>query len=227
MKKPKSRYYARNLILIGLGEFLMVALAVCYGILPYRYAAEIAYPIRAPLTGRTPMDLGLPFRDVYFQTNDHIRLSGWFIPGSNRAAVIVAHAAGANRESMLERGAVLARHGYSILLLDLRAQGESEGGKISFGGEDVLAAVEFLKKQPEVDPGRIGALGSSLGSMVAVQAAAVSPEIKAVVVDSGALVNFEDEPSPVSLPHLLNLQYQWVTMNIWKWEKVAAPLPMV
>jgi uncharacterized protein len=48
-----------------------------------------------------------------------------------------------------------------------------------------------------------------------------------VVVDSGALVDFVDEPSPVSLPHLLNLPYQWVAMNIWKREKVAAPLPMV
>ena len=59
---------------------------------------------------------------------------------------------------------MLVRHGYGVLLLDRRGEGESEGDINLYGwnGEaDVTAAVGFLRRRPDVEPGRIGGSGLS------------------------------------------------------------------
>jgi uncharacterized protein len=51
----------------------------------------------------------------------------------------------------------------------------------SDGELDLLAAIEFLKRRPDVEPGRIGGLGLSVGGETFLQAAAHSEDVKAVV----------------------------------------------
>ena len=67
--------------------------------------------------------------------------------------------------------------GYVALRFDMRGCGESDG---EFGRiicleqvEDTKAAHAWLSNRPEVDPGRIGALGSSFGAAVSVYTAGV------------------------------------------------------
>ena len=78
---------------------------------------------------------------------------------------------------------MLARHGYGALLFDRRGEGESDGDPNVFGwaGEDIRAAVEFLRSRPEIDPDRIGGLGLSVGGEMMIEAAAESDGLKAVV----------------------------------------------
>ena len=52
---------------------------------------------------------------------------------------------------------MLVHHGYGVLLFDRRGEGESQGASNLFGwggDRDILAAVEFLKAQPDVDPAK-------------------------------------------------------------------------
>ena len=70
---------------------------------------------------------------------------------------------------------MLIRHGYGVLLLDRRGEGASEGDYNAFGwsGEpDLRAAIAFLRRQPDVDPARIGGLGLSVGGELLLQTAA-------------------------------------------------------
>jgi fermentation-respiration switch protein FrsA (DUF1100 family) len=79
---------------------------------------------------------------------------------------------------------MLARHGYGVLLFDRRGEGTSEGDPNLFGwggDRDILAAVEFLKHRPDVDPDRIGGIGFSVGGELMLQAAAESDDLAAVV----------------------------------------------
>ena len=79
---------------------------------------------------------------------------------------------------------MLARHGYGVLLFDRRGQGESEGDPHAFGWEgekDILAAISFLERRPDVDPERIGGLGLSIGGELMLHAAAETDALKAVV----------------------------------------------
>jgi dienelactone hydrolase len=85
---------------------------------------------------------------------------------------------------------MLARHGYGVLLLDRRGEGESEGDPNIFGwkGErDIHAAVAYLQQRPDVDPERIGGLGLSVGGEMMIEAAAESDSLKAVVSEGAGI----------------------------------------
>jgi pimeloyl-ACP methyl ester carboxylesterase len=123
----------------------------------------------------------VPYEDVVVRAADGAELTGWYAPSRNGAAVI---ALGMSRESPREEAAMLARRGYGVLLYDPRGWGGSEGDPHAFGWEghaDVLAAAEYLRGRPDVEPGRVGGLGLSVGGEVMITAAATSPDIAAVV----------------------------------------------
>lgn len=136
---------------------------------------------------RTPADVGLAYEAVQLRSADGIVAPAWYVPPRNGAVVILVHGLGANREYMLDRAAGFATHGFGCLLLDLRAHGDSVGGRCSIGYREVAevrAAVDYLLGHPAYPPERIGILGESLGGSVALLAAAEIPELEAVVVDS-------------------------------------------
>jgi pimeloyl-ACP methyl ester carboxylesterase len=115
------------------------------------------------------------------------RRLGWFIKGHRQSTIILVHGYGCRRQEMLERALVLNQAGYSTLLFDLYGQGESDGDGVTLGfyeRQDVLAAVDYLKTRGDVDASNLGVLGISMGASVAIMAAAMTPDIKAVVADS-------------------------------------------
>lgn len=112
---------------------------------------------------------------------------GWFVPGRSQSTVILLHGFGCRRQEMLNRALVLNRAGYSTLLFDLHGQGDSDGDAVTLGfyeRRDAVAAVEYLKTRDDVDGSNLGMLGVSMGGSVAIMAAAMTPDIKAVVADS-------------------------------------------
>jgi pimeloyl-ACP methyl ester carboxylesterase len=129
--------------------------------------------------------LGRPKLAVALRS-DGVTLRGWYVPSRNGAAVIALHGTGGNRNGVAAHARLLARHGYGVLALDLRGHGESGGRSTSIPwrlDDDLDAALAWLSRRADVDPGRIGALGVSLGGEVALQAAARRPELRAVVAE--------------------------------------------
>lgn len=55
------------------------------------------------------------------------------------------------------------------------------------GVRDLTSAAAWLAKQPDVDPSRIGAIGWCMGGGYAAQLAVADPDLKAVVINYGAL----------------------------------------
>jgi pimeloyl-ACP methyl ester carboxylesterase len=134
----------------------------------------------------TPADRGLTYAEARFSTADGVALSGWYVPSTNGAAVVLLHGAGSTRASVLRHATVLARHGYGVLLFDARGHGRSEGRAMDFGwygDADTAAALSFLERQPGVDPARLGAVGLSMGGEEAIGAAAGDARIRAVVAE--------------------------------------------
>lgn len=141
---------------------------------------------RTDLGATTPADVGHLYLDVEPVTRDEVTLSGWYLTSTNGAAVVLLHGAGSTRSSVLDHAAVLARHGYGVLLVDARGHGRSGGRAMDFGwyGDlDVEASVSFLEARPEVEPGRIAAVGMSMGGEEALGAAAADPRVRAVVAE--------------------------------------------
>ncbi len=77
----------------------------------------------------------------------------------------------------------LVRHGYHVLMFDLRNFGESERRGVYTGGwlesRDLLGAVDWLARRPEVDPGRIGVAGFSVGGNILLHALPFTDRIRA------------------------------------------------
>ena len=154
--------------------------------MPLTFAVNATNRPPSALGTGTPARYGLIYRDVAFRTADGVRLSAWYIPARNGAAVVLLPGAGSTRTAVLGQAAVSARHGYGALLADTRGHGRSGGHAMDFGwwgNRDLAAAVSFLDRQPGVRAGRIAALGESMGGEQALAAAGSDPRIRAVVAE--------------------------------------------
>jgi pimeloyl-ACP methyl ester carboxylesterase len=137
-------------------------------------------------------ELGADYEDVTLTTSDGLHLDGWYVPSRNGAAVIVFP----GRKTPQVHARMLVRHGYGVLLFDRRGEGESEGdgNMFGWGGErDIHAAVEFLKDRPDVDPGRIGGIGFSVGGELMLEAAAENPDLVAVVSEGAGTRSLKEQ----------------------------------
>lgn len=149
---PWLRYAALSLIV-----FVVLLLGAVVGAGFY-----LSSPAPAHI-GAPPADL--PVESVTFISGSSAQLSGWFVAGrSGGGAVVLLHGLRANRLAMLRRARLLHSEGFSVLLFDLQAHGESTGRRITFGrleALDAAAAVAFVRQRLPNE--RIGSIGSSLG----------------------------------------------------------------
>jgi dienelactone hydrolase len=149
-----------------------------------------------PSVGATPDSRGLAYADVDLDTGDGVRLAGWYVASTNRAAVVLLHGAGSTRSDVLDQAAVLARHGFGVLMIDARGHGDSTGRAMDFGWHgdaDIAAATDYLAGRPDVDPGRIGLVGMSMGGEEAIGASASNPRVRAVVAEGATARTAADE----------------------------------
>jgi uncharacterized protein len=157
--------------------------AVYLVVLPVAIAIVATHKARSPVTAA---DVGVPYERVTLTTYDGLKLAAWYVPSRNGAAVI----AFPGRSQPVPHARMLVRHGYGVLLLDRRGEGESEGDYNGFGWgaeADVAAAVGFLRGRPDVDADRIGGLGLSVGGELLLQAAAHTRALRAVVSEGAGV----------------------------------------
>ena len=132
--------------------------------------------------GGLPSDLA--GRSVEFPSESGAIIHGWLIPGrKGGGAIVLMHGLRANRLSMLERARFLSRAGYSVLVFDFQAHGESDGEHITFGhleSRDALAAVNFLRTNSGNE--KIGVVGVSMGG-AAVLLASPPLQVDAMVLE--------------------------------------------
>jgi alpha-beta hydrolase superfamily lysophospholipase len=135
---------------------------------------------------------GLSPQTVSFQSADGIPLKAWWEKSWSvpvpKATVILVHGSQSNGVGMAYIAARLLPQGFSVLIPDLRAHGES-GGEYSTSGYkealDVEAAVRWVKTHVSGD--RIALLGYSSGAVASLLAASRTPDLAAVIADSAYL----------------------------------------
>ncbi len=183
-------------------------------LLPLTYAFHATNRPPGALGTGTPAQYGLAYQDVAFRTADGVRLSAWYIPARNGAAVVLLPGAGSTRTAVLGQAAVLARHGYGALLVDGRGHGRSGGHSMDFGwwgGRDIAAAVSFLARQPGIQAGKIALLGESMGGEQALAAMGADPQIRAVVAEGATGQQYADHGwRPHDITGVIDRGVDWV-----------------
>jgi uncharacterized protein len=202
-----------------LQTLLVFAVVVVFGQLVLVPAINVSVVTHAPREAMpTASTLALPgARDVTLSASDGVRLSGWYVPGRNGAAVILLHGSHGDRTSTEDYLRFLSRAGYGVLAFDARGHGQSGGHTNALGWQadrDVAGAVAFLRRQHDVEPSRIGMLGLSMGAEVALRAAANGVPLRAIVADGAGAATTGDNRL-VSHGDFSSLYYavNWLTMR--------------
>jgi uncharacterized protein len=137
----------------------------------------------------TPASVGLDYDDVEVLSTDGIGLGSWWVPAEDagKAAVLVPGWGGFKfEEHLLQTLPVYHEAGYSLLVLDLRAQGESGGKRRTLGYRevrDVRGALAWLRRRGYALE-QVVLHGWSMGGATALRAAP-GTGVAAVVEEAG------------------------------------------
>ena len=123
---------------------------------------------------------GLPSAEpVDFETEDGLRLAGWFVPAVTPPTgytLIVFNGNAGDRADRAELAAQLAARGVGVFLFDYRGYGGNPGLPSERGlARDARAALAYVGRRPDVDARRLVFFGESLGAAVAVRLAIEFP----------------------------------------------------
>ncbi len=165
----------------------------------------IFYPTRT--LDFLPSQLGVAYQEIFFRTQDNLRLHAWYAPAGQGTPVILhCHGNGGNISHRVGLMAALQRVGLGIFLFDYRGYGLSQGAPSESGVyEDARAAYNYLVNDLKIPPDRIVITGHSLGSVVAAALAAAVPA-RALVLES-TFTNMGD---------LAHYHYVWLpTVRLW------------
>ncbi len=187
-KKTLWRWVKRILITLGVLLFLFIFLVV-----PYFFSWVLTHAGSRPSDRAmtlTPENFGVAYHNVRFNASDGVPLAGWWLPAEDSPVVIIyGHGLFRSRQEMVERAAYFRQRGYAGLLFDFRRHGESQG-ELSGAGYlerlDVLGAVRFLRDSLHVTK-PIVTCAVSMGTGATMLAAAESPEIAGLILDSSFL----------------------------------------
>ena len=196
MKKWIRRIAISTLVL-----FLVFITAV-YFLAPH----IILYPRRLK-SEKTPSDLQLPYERFTVPGQDSVPIEGYWVgrdDSTRRTTIILLHGIGNNKESWIGTAAWLWKEGFSSVMIDLRAHGNSGGTYCSYGEcekNDVASLSNYLLARDSSI--KLGVWGHSLGGAIALQALACDPNLAFGVVES----TFADFRSTV-------YDYQWRMFKI-------------
>ena len=204
MQRDRS-YWLRlaRLTLTGVAVGIVGALMGLWLLTSAAYAHHLTHPGCGAM-GATPASVGIEgAQDVTYTSHDGLTLRAWYVPPTHGVVIVLLPGAGGAREGMLREGAILARHGYGLLLTELRSCAHPEG-QATLGileAADLTEAVAWVRAQPGVE--HVGVLGYSLGGVTAILGAARDERIEAVVAEGGFydlaadIVNEGNQDGPV------------------------------
>ena len=174
-----------------------------------------------------PGNFGLPFEDVYFETEDGRRLHGWFFPSKVDSPVILfCHGNAGNISHRLENVRFLVDRNLSVFIFDYRGYGKSDG-KPSVPGiyHDGLAAYDYLRREKQIHPEQIIPFGRSLGGAVALEIA-WRRKVSAVIIES-AFTSTKEMARTIPLFHLFAPLVPAHLDNLKKIRLIEAPVLIV
>lgn len=168
-----------------------------------------------------PLIPEIPYEDIYFESEDSIRLHGWKIHAINdhtsnhiadyKGTILFFHGNGDNVSTQLPNTYWLAEAGYDVYIFDYRGYGKSKGSATLDNtiNDLELMIAHVIKQLPEDE--RLIILGHSLGASMAIYSVANSAyrdRIKCLVTVA-AFSDYRDVVQEVLSKNWLSWVFQW------------------
>lgn len=196
---------------LDLGWLLVVGLLFYVGTAVLEGVRSTRAP-RFPLFMTDPDDIGFQYEEFTFPSRDGLNLSAWYVPSQNGAHVVLTHGFGENRLGMVPIARILVEAGYGVLLYDSRAHGRSQGNLSSWGWletADLQGALDYLALRDDVDMGRVGGMGFSVGGQITLRTAALDDRLAAVATDGPSTAVLAD--------HRFGRRFLFRTTRLYPW----------
>ena len=190
MRKKKKKAIVRFFVI-----FLLINICI-FSVIPFLIMSSMVdqhVDFKKILTSE---EFGLHAEHFFVKTEDGMNISTYEVAVDTPKVVIVC-LAGINHPSVTEffgHAKLFKEQGYSTILLDMRAHGESDGYKICLGYKehlDVKAVVQYIKQQPVYKDIPIVLLGYSMGAATAINSIGKIREIDGLISLS-AFSSWED-----------------------------------
>jgi alpha-beta hydrolase superfamily lysophospholipase len=206
---PMRQRLIRIAVIVLLFPPLLAAVAGWLG------APGFLHPLRRELTPDLIREADASFaqtgshrEDFDVHAADGVLLRGWKVrpPNPSRNWVLLFHGVADNRVGVIGQSEFLLRAGYSVVMMDARSHGASEGPIATYGWlerndtraiidallaseRDSYVSVQRISPFPlgvagPAKPHHLFALGESMGAGIALQSAGADPRIEAVVAES-------------------------------------------
>jgi hypothetical protein len=168
---------------------VLVYCAVCILIF-FRQPQFIFFP--SSVIETTPEFLNLPYEEVWIPVGIRSQkveyIHGWWL-GTNKSdgkVLLYLHGNGINIGANIAHANRFYQQGFSVLLIDYRGYGRSQG---RFPNEmrvyqDAAIAWDYLVQQRKISPSQIFIYGHSLGGAIAIDLAVKQPETAGLIVES-------------------------------------------
>jgi uncharacterized protein len=181
-------------LLLKLVLWFSIIAAIAYGsiclLLFIQQPRFIFFPSR--VIEKTPDLLNLPYQDVWLpvpvRSHKVENIHGWWLESQqpNAKVLLYLHGNGINIGANIAHASRFYKLGFSVLLIDYRGYGRSEGG---FPNEtkvyqDAATAWNYLVQQLQIPPEQIFIYGHSLGGAIAIDLAVKHPNAAGLIVES-------------------------------------------
>jgi dipeptidyl aminopeptidase/acylaminoacyl peptidase len=210
-----------RLVILAVLVIIVTAVAMDLG-LAWMYVFAVTHPgcpTPQPIPGiKAP-------EEHWLKTEDSKNLRVWYYPSRNGAAILAMGGMTGSLGSQLPPVGFLIQHGYGVLQVDSRACAIPPE-LVTLGlyeVYDATAGLAFLQSRPEVDPGRIGAFGFSMGSAAIVRMAAHYPGIAAVLNEGGYFNLGRDFVEPDDPVNIFKQLFLYTIAYLFWWEVGTNP----
>jgi len=147
-----------------------ISVGLLSGLLYLMQPSMVFYPYSKLV--ETPRAWGFEYEDIFIDTEDGVKLHGWYLPKKEaREVVLFLHGNGGNISHRGDSLNIFNRLGFNVLIIDYRGYGRSEGSPSEEGlYEDARAAWRYLIERG-FSREQIILFGRSIGGAVAVKLA--------------------------------------------------------
>lgn len=134
----------------------------------------------------SPNVYGIDAESLKLITDDELAIAAWKVEAENPKAIVILLSGIENPSVTAFWGysKMLMDNGYSSLLIEMRAHGDSEGDRVSLGMDeylDVKAGVEYIKSVKKYEMVPIIVWGTSMGGTTAINSIGEIPEIDGLI----------------------------------------------